>query len=144
MRPINLIVVHSTTTTAEVTIEQIRKLQAEKSKVPMWHYLIDRKGNVHTLYSKRQVASQNLPHNGASIHIAYAGGKDATEKPADTRTASQQRALFELLVKLSEWHPKAEIIGASDLTSHQNGNPGFAVREWMYNYDYLSECLSDE
>jgi N-acetylmuramoyl-L-alanine amidase len=130
MRLIKHIVVHCTATDAT---KKAKDFYLENQK-PMFHYVIERDGEIvqlsHDPFSVKAIEQ----YDAASIHIAYIGGIDKTGKPIDNRTTRQKEALFYKLVELSNRYKNIKIAGAGDLGGSKN-SPGFDVKEWMKNHE---------
>lgn len=126
-RRIDLILVHCTATPEgkDYTVDQIRQWHtAPKEKGGQgwsdigYHYIIYRDGSVHLGRDVDIMGAHCEGHNPHSIGVVYVGGlenipgkKLAELPPKDTRTDAQRLALLDLLVKLKELYPNAEIAG---------------------------------
>lgn len=135
-RIINHIVIHCTATQPATKIESIQRYWRKKLgwKNPGYHYIIKRDGEVVALHPEDKVANGVRGHNKTSIHISYIGGIDKNGKPQDNRTPAQQAAMFDLIVELSDRHPKAEICGHRDFAGVHKACPSFDVKQWLAGY----------
>ena len=115
MRKINRIFVHCTASYQETTTEKTLKAEFKNKgwKYPGYHYVIKTDGNIIVMLDENFTANGVRGYNEHSIHVAWIGGIDATHpKGIDNRTDAQKLALIDLLVKLKERYPDAEILGA--------------------------------
>lgn len=135
-REINFIVVHCTATQPTAKIEDIKRYWKEVLgwKNPGYHYIIQRNGDIVKLLSEDIPSNGVAGHNHDSINLSYIGGVDKTNKPIDNRSLSQQAAMFDLIVELSERYPKAKILGHRDFVGVHKACPSFDVREWLRNF----------
>lgn len=135
-REINFIVVHCTATQPTAKIEDIKRYWKEVLgwKNPGYHYIIKRNGDIVKLLSENIPSNGVAGHNQKSVHLSYIGGVDKTNKPIDNRTLSQQAAMFDLIVELSERYPKAKILGHRDFVGVKKACPSFDVKEWLKNF----------
>ena len=74
-----------------------------------YHFLVTLDGLIEPGRPLEQVGAHCLGHNARSVGVAYVGGLDAHGRPADTRTAAQKQAMVELLARLHQLFPQAEI-----------------------------------
>jgi N-acetylmuramoyl-L-alanine amidase len=135
-REINFIVVHCTATQPEAKIEDIKRYWKEVLgwKNPGYHYIIKRNGDIVKLLSEDIPSNGVAGHNQNSIHLSYIGGVDKSNKPIDNRTLSQEAAMFDLIVELSERYPNAKILGHRDFVGVHKACPSFNVRDWLRNF----------
>ena len=84
-------------------------------KNPGYHYVITSDGVVHQLLNIELVSNGVQGYNSTAINVAYVGGIDATGKPIDNRTEAQKAALVNLLHKLKQQFPSAQIMGHRDI-----------------------------
>ena len=68
-------------------------------------------------------------YNSISRHIVYAGGCDRSNKPKDTRTAAQEKALRAYVIDFHRRHPKVRIIGHNEIAA--KACPSFDVQKWL-------------
>lgn len=134
MRVVKYIVVHSTQTPPQATVEVVREI-AMAEKAPKFHYIIDRDGDVTQLVDEGKIAQGLFGYDCKSIHVAYAGGIDKAGNAVDNRTNLQKDALFDTLLGLMEKYPQAEVKGLSEFENGQAGNPCFDVKGWMREHE---------
>jgi N-acetylmuramoyl-L-alanine amidase len=136
-RRIELILVHCTATPAgkDYTVDQIKDWHtAPKPKGNGWsdigyHYIIYRDGSVHLGRDVDLVGAHCEGFNAHSIGIVYVGGMSADgKKNEDTRTDAQKLALLDLLVKLKQLYPNAEISGHRNYDKKGKTCPNFDAR----------------
>ncbi|WP_289770861.1 N-acetylmuramoyl-L-alanine amidase [Duncaniella muris] len=68
-------------------------------------------------------------YNAISRHIVYAGGCDKSNKPKDTRTAAQEKALVAYVKDFHRRHPSVRIIGHNEIAA--KACPSFDVQKWL-------------
>lgn len=68
-------------------------------------------------------------YNSVSRHIVYAGGCDKSNKPKDTRTAAQEKALVAYVKDFHRRHPSVRIIGHNEIAA--KACPSFDVQKWL-------------
>lgn len=68
-------------------------------------------------------------YNSISRHIVYAGGCDKSNKPKDTRTAAQERALVAYVKDFHRRFPNVRIIGHNEIAA--KACPSFDVQKWL-------------
>lgn len=68
-------------------------------------------------------------YNSISRHIVYAGGYDKSNKPKDTRTAAQERALVAYVKDFHRRFPNVRIIGHNEIAA--KACPSFDVQKWL-------------
>lgn len=136
-RNIKYIVIHCTATPSNTTIESIKKYWKEKrgwGDTVGYHYIIKADGDVIQLLDESKNSNGVYAHNSESINVAYIGGIDKAGKPKDTRTRSQENAMFDLIVALTEKYPNAKIMGHRDFPNVAKACPSFDVKTWLANY----------
>lgn len=135
-REVNFIVVHCTATQSTAKIEDIKRYWREVLgwKNPGYHYIIKTNGDIVKLLSENTPSNGVAGHNHNSVHLSYIGGVDKLNKPLDNRTLSQEGAMFDLIVELSERYPKAIILGHRDFQGVKKACPSFDVKEWLRNF----------
>ena len=87
--------------------------------------MLDEKKNSYGVYK----------HNSECISIAYVGGIDKEGKPVDNRSDAQKHAMFDIIVRLTEKYPKAEVLGHRDFPGVKKACPCFDVKDWLKNYE---------
>ena len=68
-------------------------------------------------------------YNSISRHIVYAGGCDRSNKPKDTRTAAQEKALVAYVKDFHRRFPNVRIIGHNEIAA--KACPSFDVQKWL-------------
>ena len=68
-------------------------------------------------------------YNYISRHIVYAGGCEKSNKPKDTRTAAQEKALVAYVKDFHRRHPSVRIIGHNEIAA--KACPSFDVQKWL-------------
>lgn len=136
-RKIDLILVHCTATPAgrDHTVEDIRGWHTAKPPRGRgwsdigYHYVIYRDGSVHIGRDVDLIGAHCSGYNANSIGIVYVGGLSADGKRnEDTRTDAQKLALLDLLVKLRELYPNAQISGHRNYDKSGKTCPNFDAR----------------
>lgn len=144
-RNIKYIVVHCTATPTTTTLESIKRYWKEQrgwGDTPGYHYFIKRDGTIVQLLDEKKNSYGVYKHNSECISIAYVGGIDKDGKPVDNRSDAQKHAMFDIIVRLTEKYPKAEVLGHRDFPGVKKACPCFDVKEWLKNYepDFNSEA----
>jgi N-acetylmuramoyl-L-alanine amidase len=136
-RNIKFIVVHCTATPTNTSIESIKSYWKNNLKWQNngYHYIIQRDGTVVQITDELKIANGVAGYNTASIHLSYIGGVDKNDKPIDNRTPAQKEAMFNLIIKLSNKYPQAEIKGHRDFPNVHKACPSFDVKQWLKNYE---------
>lgn len=136
-RDIKYIVVHCTATPVTATIEAIKKYWREtlKWKNNGYHFILLRDGTVVQITPESKIANGVKGFNEHAIHLSYIGGVDVKGKPIDNRTTAQKEAMFNLIMKLHNCYPNAEIKGHRDFPNVQKACPSFDVKEWLKHYE---------
>ena len=136
-RNIKYIVIHCTATPSNTTVDSIKKYWKEKrgwGDTVGYHYIIKADGDVIQLLHESKNSNGVYAHNSESINVAYIGGIDKAAKPKDTRTRSQENAMFDLIVALTEKYPCAKVMGHRDFPNVAKACPSFDVKTWLANY----------
>lgn len=137
-RNIKYIVVHCTATPTTTTLESIKRYWKEQrgwGDTPGYHYFIKRDGSIVQLLDEKKNSYGVYKHNSECISIAYVGGIDKDGKPVDNRSDAQKHAMFDIIVRLTEKYPKAEVLGHRDFPGVKKACPSFDVKEWLKNYE---------
>ncbi|MBL7890757.1 MAG: N-acetylmuramoyl-L-alanine amidase [Bacteroidia bacterium] len=137
-RNIKYIVVHCTATPTTTTLESIKRYWKEQrgwGDTPGYHYFIKRDGTIVQLFDEKKNSYGVYKHNSECISIAYVGGIDKDGKPVDNRSDAQKHAMFNIIVRLTEKYPKAEVLGHRDFPGVKKACPCFDVKEWLKNYE---------
>ena len=111
-RAIDLIVVHCTATklSADVHVVDVDRFHRQRGFACIgYHFLVTLDGSIEPGRPLEQAGAHCLGHNARSVGVAYVGGLDAHGRPADTRTAAQKQTMVELLARLRQLFPQAEI-----------------------------------
>ncbi len=123
MRRIDYIVIHTTATAQNATIEAIRNGWRRLGwKSPGYHFIYDAAGRETQLQDVSLATNGVRGFNANSIHLAYIGGLDSQGRPIDNRTAGQKAAMLKRLVELKRMFPNAKIQGHRDFSPDKNGN----------------------
>lgn len=137
MRRIDYIVIHCTATSQKTTIESIKRYWKDmlKWKSPGYHFIIKPCGTVVNLLAIDHIANGVAGFNKNSIHIAYIGGVDGSGMAVDNRTDLQKRAMIDLVKRMLELFPDAEVCGHRDFlkrgTAKWKECPSFDVKTWI-------------
>ena len=137
-RNIKYIVVHCTATPTTTTLESIKRYWKEQrgwGDTPGYHYFIKRDGTIVQLLDEKKNSYGVYKHNSECISIAYVGGIDKDGRPMDNRSDAQKHAMFDIIVRLTEKYPKAEVLGHRDFPGVKKACPCFEVKEWLKNYE---------
>ena len=76
-----------------------------------------------------EVTNGATGYNSISRHVVYAGGCDRSNKPKDTRTAAQEKALVAYVKDFHRRHPSVRIIGHNEIAA--KACPSFDVQKWL-------------
>lgn len=138
LRNIKYIVVHCTATPTTTTLESIKRYWKEQrgwGDTPGYHYFIKRDGTIVQLLDEKKNSYGVYKHNSECISIAYVDGIDKDGKPVDNRSDAQKHAMFDIIVRLTEKYPKAEVLGHRDFPGVKKACPCFDVKDWLKNYE---------
>lgn len=122
-RLIKEIIVHCTSTKegVPVTVEKIREWHTTPvSKGGRgwsdigYHYVVTLDGKIKGGRDVNISGAHCSGHNSYSIGVCYVGGLDKNGITKDTRTKEQKKSLENLLVRLLEMYPDAEIHGHNE------------------------------
>lgn len=133
MREIKYIVIHTSATPQDSSVESIKRYwkQTLKWTMPGYHYIIEASGIVCQLLEEKLVSNGVKGYNSKSINVCYIGGVDSKNRPVDNRTQQQKNALLILLTSLKSKYPTAEILGHRDFTGVLKECPCFdAIKEY--------------
>lgn len=72
-----------------------------------------------------------VSYNKHSVGICYIGGLDLQERPADTRTDAQKKALRELVAKLCKEYDIVEVLGHRDTSPDLDGSGEVESKEYI-------------
>lgn len=96
-----------------------------------YHFVIPVDGTVEEGRPVDQAGAHVNGRNRNTIGICLVGGLDqATNKPSPDFAPVQFAALEELIRKLRQAHPKAEVLGHRDFPGVAKDCPCFDVRSW--------------
>ncbi|MDE6317963.1 MAG: N-acetylmuramoyl-L-alanine amidase [Muribaculaceae bacterium] len=146
MAQLKYLVIHCTATPEgrDVTPEDIRRWHTSTVsaggrgwKQVGYTDLIRLDGTVERLVNNNEDANVNpweitngaKGYNSVSRHIVYAGGCDKSNKPKDTRTAAQQKALIAYVKDFHRRFPNVRIIGHNEIAA--KACPSFDVQMWL-------------
>ena len=139
MRKINNIIVHCSATKEgqEFDVNDIRSWHKAQGWSDVgYHYIVKLDGTIEKGRPIEQVGAHVQGHNADSIGVVYIGGVDANNKPKDTRTEAQKKALDELLTDLS-MHFLAPVSGHNDYTNAK-ACPSFKAKD---EYAHINKRL---
>jgi N-acetylmuramoyl-L-alanine amidase len=117
MRRIEYIVVHTTATPQNTTVQSIQNYWRNnlKWKSPGYHIIVDKDGKLHKLSDIAKPTNGAAGFNSVSLHVSYIGGIDSKGKPVDNRTEAQKKALREVITEWKKQFPNAKVLGHRDL-----------------------------
>lgn len=118
-KQITKIIIHCTATPAhrDVSVADVTAWHIERGFETIgYHYLISIDGKIEKGRDESLIGAHCLGQNDCSIGVAYVGGINAEGRPADTRTPSQRVALAQLIVKLKQRCPAAQVYGHNEFT----------------------------
>lgn len=116
MRKIERIFVHCTAGSQSQSIDDLKAEFRRKGwKSPGYHYVISPDGGFHQLLPIEQVSNGVQGYNSTAVNVAYIGGVDSHGNPVDNRTVEQKEVLVDLLRKLHDIFPSAQILGHRDI-----------------------------
>lgn len=114
MRTINEIIVHCSATPEgrSFNAADIDRWHRQRgfSRIG-YHYVVLLDGTIERGRPDEAVGAHCKGHNSRSIGVCYIGGLDRGNKPKDTRTAAQLRALLQLIRELKQRFPAATVHG---------------------------------
>ena len=135
-RQIKKIIVHCSATPEgrDVSTNEIKRWHTEERGFSDigYHYVIELDGTIVNGRPETRSGAHAKGHNKNSIGVCYVGGVDAEIKPKDTRTDEQLLSMLNLLKRLVEQNPEAEIIGHRDVSS--KSCPSFDAKD---EYSFL-------
>jgi N-acetylmuramoyl-L-alanine amidase len=136
MRPINMLVVHSSATdgSKDFSAAHVDRWHREQGWDAIgYHYVIGLTGRVEIGRPETRTGAHAVGFNALSIGICLIGGLDANGRPSATFTTAQYASLERLLLELRSRFPKAQILGHRDLPKVKKDCPCFDVRTWCSN-----------
>lgn len=114
MRKINKIILHCSATIAgkDYRAKDIKKWHLQRGFSDIgYHYIIDLNGIVEKGRDISVIGAHCKGHNSDSIGICYVGGLDFCNRPTDTRTEYQYKALLALVGELRETYGNIPVYG---------------------------------
>lgn len=133
---VKFLVVHCSATQAKANIgaKEITQWHRQRGFLTIgYHFVIRRDGTVEKGRPITQPGAHEPRVNAKSIGVCMVGGLDDKLKPQDNFTDDQYAALAELLLKLKEDYPEAEVLGHRDIPGVKKDCPCFDVRKWWDN-----------
>lgn len=134
MRKINWIVVHCSATKPgmQVNARVIDGWHRKRGWQGIgYHFVVLEDGTVETGRPLERPGAHCTACNADSVGVCYTGGLDRNGKPADTRTPQQRKAMAELIRKLQERFPGAEVTGHRDWSPDRNGDGTISPQEFV-------------
>ena len=132
VRKIKRIVVHCTDTRPSVSVDHVMQIFKQRGwRNPGYHYLVKPDGSVVPILPEAEIANGAKGYNSTSIHVAYIGGRNASNRNECTLTLAQNEALFTLCRDLLGRYPGAELVSHYELNP-MKGCPLFNARK---NYE---------
>jgi len=131
MRKIDEIIIHCAATPEHkpFTTADITRWHNERGfRTIGYHYVILLDGIVEQGRPVKEVGAHCLGHNSNSIGICYIGGVDKNNKPKDTRTPAQRKALISLCKQLLAKYPHIKKISGHNQYANK-ACPSFDVRK---------------
>lgn len=120
-RKISKIIVHCSATAEgrNFTADDITRWHKAQGWTTIgYHYVVHLDGTVRAGRSEELAGAHCYGQNNCSIGVCYIGGLAADGKtPKDTRTPAQRKALLQLLRRLRQKYPHADIYGHRDFAA---------------------------
>ena len=134
MRPIDLVVIHCSATPPfmNIGVPEIREWHLDRGfKDIGYHYVLRRDGKLEAGRAEDQTGAHVKGHNANSLGICLVGGTNADDraKAEFNYTMPQMIWLADLLNRLSEKWPAAQICGHRDIDANKSC-PCFNVQAW--------------
>lgn len=133
MLPIKYLTIHCAATPEgrDVKADTISAWDVDRFGQVSYHWVIELDGNMkRTLPDDRRGAHVGKNNTG-NIGICYVGGVDKANKPKDTRTPEQKRALRDLIKIYQHQYPGIIIRGHRDWPNVAKACPSFDVGAWI-------------
>lgn len=130
---VKYLVVHCSATQAKADIgaKEIDRMHRQRGFMKIgYHFVIRRSGLVEEGRKLTEIGAHVEGFNSCSVGICMVGGLGKDMKAADNFTADQYACLAELLIKLKEQFPSAEVLGHRDFPKVKKDCPCFDVRPW--------------
>ena len=96
-----------------------------------YHFIVRRDGTIEVGRSLAQAGAHAKGFNAVSAAVAYAGGVNERNEPADNRTEWQNGSLWQLIKTLRMIYRDAEVLGHCDLPGVAKACPSFSVKDWV-------------
>lgn len=132
--PVKRVVVHCTATKEGQVVDAatIRKWHLAQGWSDIgYHYVIQLSGKVEKGRLDNVVGSHVKGWNTGSLAVVYVGGLDSADKPKDTRTTAQKKAMKELLQRLMTEYKVSKVVGHRDLSPDKDGDGVVERHEWL-------------
>lgn len=133
MLPIKYLTVHCAATPEgrDVKADTISAWDIERFGQISYHWVVELDGTMkRTLPDDRRGAHVGKNNTG-NIGICYVGGVDKANKPKDTRTPAQKKALRDLIKIYQHQYPGIIIRGHRDWPKVAKACPSFDVAAWI-------------
>lgn len=127
MRKIDFIVVH----TGQPDRATILNSAQESRKTPALHYHISLNGNLVPLAPKNKNSDLGIRAGAQCICV---GVQKPTGKGDRSLNRTQEDALFDQIVALTERHPGGRVVGKEHFDGKAYSSQRFDVRAWLASY----------
>ena len=135
MRQIKYIVIHCAATrpSADIGAREIDGWHKAQGWLGIgYHYVIRRNGEIENGRPDEQPGAHVSGYNSNSIGVCLVGGLDERGKPSGDHYAPEQwESLAELVRRLIEQYPLADIRGHRDFPNVKKDCPCFDVKHWL-------------
>lgn len=128
----DLIIIHCSATPddRDIGAHEIRQMHRERGFIDIgYHYVIRRDGTLEGGRAVNQIGAHCKGHNDRSIGVCLVGGVDFLGNYSANFTDAQMETLRELLDRLKEQYPNADIKGHHDFAN--KACPSFNVGLWL-------------
>ena len=123
---------HCTDTRPSVSVDHVMQIFKQRGwRNPGYHYLVKPDGSAVPILPEAEIANGAKGYNQTSIHVAYIGGRNASNRNECTLSLAQNEALFTLCRDLLGRYPGAELVSHYELNP-MKGCPLFNARK---NYE---------
>lgn len=133
MRKINWLVIHTAATrpSMDIGVKEIRQWHKAKGWSDIgYHYVIRRDGKIEKGRPESRVGAHVAGHNSDSIGICLVGGVNENLVPENNYTDAQWKSLENLLHKLAQKYPEANVRGHRDFPNVHKACPCFDAEPW--------------
>ena len=114
------------------TAAEINAWDVAKFHQKSYHYIILTDGTVVENLPLNVKGAHVGGHNTGNIGICYVGGMDKNmQKPKDTRTEAQKKAMKDLVIKLKARYKGLKILGHNEWPNVAKACPSFSVKNWL-------------